>query len=150
MQEVLKAIENLRADVLATQEGLKEMRALMEDRPGTRKRKEPSPDQPRCTGTTAKGTQCTNRRLPGFETCKMHVPGRQIDKTTKSSSKEKQKPPMHSHTAGSGTHVGCEECDVHGDVLDPDMPDILFSPVDEDDINAKLMSFLNDVSSTDF
>jgi len=152
MQEVLQAIENLRADVLATQQGLKEMRSLIEDRPVTRKRKEPSPDQPRCTGTTAKGTQCTNRRLPNCETCKMHMPGRQIDKTNVSK-KEKQslsKPSQHSHAAGSSTNVPCEESDAHGDVLDPDLPDIVFSPLDENDINAKLMSFLNDASSTDF
>jgi hypothetical protein len=137
METVLQAIDNLRAEVLATKEGLQELRDTLK----TRKRKAPSPEEIRCTGMTAKGTPCTNRRLHGDDRCKMHSRDRQLSKTKSVTASENKDVSTavscHTHPAGSSSR-DCPECHSNGDFLD-----------DDGDIDARLQAMINEVTSTD-
>ena len=144
METVLQAINNLRTEVLATREGLQELRDTLK----SRKRKAPSPEEMRCTGVTAKGTPCTNRRLPGDDRCKMHCRDRQITRKI-SNDTEKQVSTavsLHTHSAGSTTR-DCPQCETAGNVLDPDLVDCDFLD-DDGDLDARLQAMINEATST--
>jgi len=146
METVLQAIDNLRAEVLATKLGLQELRDSLK----TRKRKTPSPEDIRCTGVTAKGTPCTNRRVPGDDRCKMHSRERQVRSKTVTETENKDVSTvisLHTHPAGSGTDQ-CPECQAVGDVLDPDLLDCDFLD-DDGDLDARLQAMINEATSTD-
>jgi len=145
METVLQAIDNLRAEVLATREGLQELRDSLK----SRKRKAPSPEEVRCTGVTAKGTPCTNRRLPGDDRCKMHCRDRQLTKKTVTESEKQVSTAVlcHTHSAGSTTR-DCPQCESAGNVLDPDLVDCDFLE-DDGDLDARLQAMINEATSTD-
>jgi hypothetical protein len=145
METVLQEINNLRAEVLATREGLRELCDSLK----SRKRKAPSPEEVRCTGVTAKGTPCTNRRLPGDDRCKMHCRDRQLTKKTVTESEKQVSTAVlcHTHSAGSTTR-DCPQCESAGNVLDPDLVDCDFLE-DDGDLDARLQAMINEVTSTD-
>jgi hypothetical protein len=145
METVLQAIDSLRAEVRATKEGLHELRESLK----SRKRKAPSSEEIRCTGVTAKGTPCTNRRLPGDDRCKMHCRDRQIARkvSTESERQVSTAVSLHTHSAGSTTR-DCPQCDTAGNVLDQDLVDCDFLD-DDGDLDARLQAMINEVTSTD-
>jgi|TARA_B110000503_G_scaffold42900_1_gene70243 hypothetical protein len=85
-----------------------------------------------CEGITGKGTPCNNRATPGSKCCKMHSGTRVITEKKEKKKREKKevKPkkiqPEHSHGIGEIPSEPCALCMMHGDVLDPELPNCGF------------------------
>jgi len=97
-------------------------------------------ERPRCCAMTAKGEQCKNSAFPGKNTCQKHVnytiprPVASTSKTKpdvkKPQLKKKKNPPMHNHAIGEAPPGGfCKLCETHGDIFDPETPDLEFEDV---------------------
>jgi len=97
-------------------------------------------ERPRCCATTAKGEQCKNSAFPGTDTCKKHVnyTARPAASTSKTKpivkkpplKKKKKNPPTHNHAIGEAPPGGfCKLCETHGDIFDPETPDLEFEDV---------------------
>ena len=100
------------------------------------------PVEPRiqCSFITKKGEQCKNSAFPGKNTCQKHVnytiprPVASTSKTKpdvkKPQLKKKKNPPMHNHAIGEAPPGGfCKLCETHGDIFDPETPDLEFEDV---------------------
>ena len=82
----------------------------------------------KCHGMTGKGTPCCNGAVLGTDFCKMHT-GKveKPPKTVKVPKTPKAKKIQPEHTHGIGEEVdNCELCQMHGDVLDPKLPNLEF------------------------
>jgi hypothetical protein len=82
----------------------------------------------KCQGMTGKGTPCCNGAVIGTDFCKMHT-GRveKPPKPVKVPKIPKAKKIQPEHTHGIGEEVGdCELCQMHGDVIDSDLPNLEF------------------------
>jgi len=81
-----------------------------------------------CEGITGKGTPCRNKATPGSKCCKMHENTKPVaeKKERKKREKKEVKPkkiqPEHTHAIGEIPSEPCELCLMHGDVLDPMLP----------------------------
>lgn len=78
----------------------------------------------KCQGVTGKGTPCCNGAIMDTEYCKMHT-GKieKPPKVVKAPKAPKVKKIQPEHTHGIGEEVGdCELCQMHGDVIDPELP----------------------------
>lgn len=106
------------------------------------KKSKQNEEKPRCCAVTAKGDQCKNSAFPGTLTCKKHVnytatprPAASTSKTKPvvkkpSLKKKKNIPPTHNHAVGEAPPGGfCQLCETHGDIFDPETPDLDFEDV---------------------
>jgi hypothetical protein len=82
----------------------------------------------KCLGMTGKGTSCCNGAVLGTDFCKMHTD--MVEKPLKvvkvpKTPKAKKIQPEHTHDIG-GEVGDCELCQMHGDVVDPELPYLEF------------------------
>ena len=114
----------------------------------------------RCQGTTGKGTPCCNGAVLGTDFCKMHTG--MVEKPPKAikvpkTPKAKKIQPEHTH--GIGEEVGdCELCQMHGDVVDPELPNLEFEGdlgdfekflVDEAEPNEEEEEYISDLEDVE-
>lgn len=82
----------------------------------------------KCMGITGKGTPCCNGAVVDTDFCKMHTG--MVDrppKVVKVPKIPKAKKIQPEHTHGIGEAPGdCELCQMHGDVVDPELPHMDF------------------------
>jgi hypothetical protein len=133
LTEILSAIQSLRQEISSLKGGEKE-RVI-------------------CEGITGKGTPCNNRATPGSKCCKMHsgtrvvVEKKEKKKREKKDVKPKKIQPEHMHGIGEIPSEPCELCLMHGDVLDPELPNAGF---EGDDITDRLRRLLESEEETSF
>ena len=106
------------------------------------KKSKEAEEKPKCCAMTLVGTRCKNSAFPGTDTCKKHVnyTARPVASTSKTKppavkkpplkSKKKKIPPTHNHAVGEEPPGGfCQLCETHGDIFDPETPDLEFEDV---------------------
>ena len=87
-----------------------------------------APQKSKCQGMTGKGTPCCNGAVLGTDFCKMHTG--MVEKPPKvvkvpKTPKAKKIQPEHTHDIGEEAG-DCELCQMHGDVVDPELPNLEF------------------------
>lgn len=118
----------------------------------------------KCTSNTQKGTPCKNNCLPGKDVCAKHQqcpvviqqpqPSTSSGVSSVAATKKprvkkptvKKSVPRHNHPIGRppAEDVICELCETHGDILDPEMPDVEFEvvPVNGQSLEERLRIML--------
>lgn len=132
-ESVVEAIEGFKSDLSQIKSDVESLKVPSSTRRG-RKRKQPAPV---CSGKTAKGTPCVNKRAPNSMFCRMHDPDRMSSRSKKI--KRVKETPRHAHSPGEPNDA-CDVCDAHGDALDPNVLDVEYELVDTDDIDLSLPS----------
>ena len=122
---------------------VKTLRCEVKQQPDPKQKKQtkkPKEPKKQCCAVTASGARCKNSAFPGCETCKKHVnyTAQPTASTSKSKPKVKKPPlkskkkthPTHNHGVGEEPPDGfCELCETHGDIFDPETPDLDFEDV---------------------
>lgn len=95
---------------------LVEIRDLLKELVKQRHEVEAAQAETTCKSRTAKGKQCTNKRIDNSEYCGMHAP----EKRRKVKEPKKTKTvPVHTHEI-STVDADCELCVSHGNCIEPD------------------------------
>lgn len=103
---------------------IRELRQIIQGLQGLQLRDAP-PARRVCEGVTGRGTACRNRAVPDSCYCRMHGERPARPEKPPRVKKAKKVQPEHVHVDG----VVCPLCEMHGDILDPGLPDEEFEGV---------------------
>lgn len=126
MEKVERKTKSLIMDL---QKVLDELRALREEvMELQRQHPQHAVKKERCKGVTGKGAPCCNGAVLGTEFCRMHT--NMVPKPVKvpkpaKMPKLKKVQPEHNHGIGE-VGENCQLCLMHGDVVDPNLPNMKF------------------------
>ena len=119
---------------------VKTLRGELTHQPKRKKQTKTKETKKQCCALTASGARCKNSAFPGTDTCKKHVnyTARPVASTSKTKpvvkkpplKSKKKTPPTHNHGVGEEPPDGfCQLCETHGDIFDPETPDLDFEDV---------------------